>query len=145
MYKVNGGCHCGNIRLELELTSAPATYRPRACDCDFCRKHAAAYISDPGGSLVIRIRDSRELRRYRQGAGLAEYLFCASCGVFVGVVYSDEGKLYGSVNARAVGTGEAFGPEQVVSPKQLSADEKSRRWRDIWFAKVEVQAASASK
>jgi hypothetical protein len=29
-----------------------------------------------------------------------------------------------------------FGPEQGVSPKWLSPDQKVRRWRALWFADV---------
>lgn len=63
----------------IELTRAPATYNPRACDCDLCRKHGAAYVSDAQGSLVIRIKDARARGKYRQGSGKA-----TSC--FVGIV-----------------------------------------------------------
>src|SRR5450756_2542718 len=50
MNKVSGGCHCGNITVDLELTAEPETYHPRVCDCDFCRKHGAASLSDTKGS-----------------------------------------------------------------------------------------------
>src|ERR1700692_2772561 len=32
MHMVSGGCHCGNILVDLELASAPGAYSPRACD-----------------------------------------------------------------------------------------------------------------
>jgi hypothetical protein len=35
-----------------------------------------------------------------------------------------------------------FGPEQAVSPKLLSPDQKVRRWRDIWFPDVLFDAQS---
>jgi hypothetical protein len=136
--KLTGGCHCGNIQIELELTRAPETYNPRACDCDFCTKHSAAYVSDPKGSLAIRIKDESKVGKYRQGNAIAEFLICTSCGVLVGVTYKSERQVYGAANAKAIQGGKGFGPEQPVSPKKLSGDEKMSRWQDVWFPDVIV-------
>jgi hypothetical protein len=138
MHKVNGGCHCGNIRVDIELARVPGTYIPRACDCDFCRKHGASYVSDPQGSLLIRIRDERQSGSYRQGSGLAEFLHCRNCGVLVGALYRSDGRLYAAVNAQAVDARVPFGAEQPVSPKKLSDSEKMGRWQDVWFSNVSV-------
>lgn len=70
MHRLSGQCHCQAIQLELQLPQPPASYQPRACDCDFCRKHAAAYVSDPDGALRIRARPGA-LGLYRQGSGKA--------------------------------------------------------------------------
>ena len=74
MSRLTGGCHCGNIAVSVELTRAPDAYHPRACDCDFCRKHGASWVSDPQGSLRIRIREESDVNRYTQGAGIAGML-----------------------------------------------------------------------
>jgi hypothetical protein len=136
---VNGGCHCGNIRLEITLTGAPETYQPRACDCDFCVKHAAAYVSDANGELRIYIANSGNTARYRQGSAQAEFLVCRECGVLVAVLLEDTGRVYGTVNARAVDANVKFGNEQPVSPKALAADAKVTRWRKVWFANVAIR------
>lgn len=141
MHGASGGCHCGNVLVELELSRAPGTYHPRACDCDFCRKHGAAYLSDPQGSLLIRIKDERRSGSYRQGSGTAEFLLCKDCGVLVGVLYRSDAGIHGAVNARAIDRidGQAsFGPEQPVSPRTLAAGDKVKRWRDVWFPGVRV-------
>jgi hypothetical protein len=138
MHRFGGGCYCGNIHLEVTLPREPSAYRPRACDCDFCQKHGAAYVSDPQGSLVIRTQDERETARYRQGSGLAELLLCRTCGVLVGALYSGEGRLCASVNFKALDCRADFGAEQAVSPKKLAADEKIKRWQDLWFADVKI-------
>ena len=44
MLSLSGACHCGALRLQLTLPGDPADYAPRACDCDFCRKHGAAFF-----------------------------------------------------------------------------------------------------
>ena len=36
-----GSCHCQRLQLALHGSLDPAATSPRACDCDFCRKHAA--------------------------------------------------------------------------------------------------------
>lgn len=141
MSTLTGGCHCGNIQLELVLTRTQDTYNPRACDCDFCTKHSAAYLSDPKGSLAIRIKDESKVGRYRQGNAIAEFLICSNCGVLAAVTYANEGRLYGAANARAIQGGKGFGPEQTVSPKTLSADQKMSRWQDVWFPDVRVTAS----
>ncbi len=64
--------------------------------------------------------------------------FYSLCGVLVSVLYRNDGRLYAAVNAKAVGGGKAFGAEQSVSPKTLSASEKAKRWQDIWFSSVSV-------
>lgn len=138
MHELEGGCYCGNVRLEIRLSRPPEGYNPRACDCDFCTKHSAAYFSDPAGSLRVRIRDEARVSRYRQGSGQAEFLVCADCGVLVGVMYASEGRLFGAVNARAAEGGVKFGPEQAVSPKRLSAADKAQRWQDAWFSDVSI-------
>jgi hypothetical protein len=139
--ELSGGCHCGNLKLKMTLSRAADTYDPRACDCDFCIPHSAAYVSDPQGSLAIQMEDSSRLARYRQGSGQAEFLLCSGCGVLVGVVYEAEGRLYGAANARAFEGGAPFGPPGTASPKRLTPDEKSARWRTVWFSQVSIGGA----
>ncbi len=143
MHSLSGGCHCGNIRLELQLASEPARYHPRACDCDFCRKHGSAYVSDPRGSLVIRVIDSQHVGGYRQGNELAEMLLCTRCGVLVGALFRDGGRTFATVNVRVLEGNAAFGAEQPVSPQKLSGDEKVARWKSVWFADVVFPAAAS--
>ena len=141
MHRVNGGCHCGNVQLEIELTREPGSYHPRACDCDFCSKHGAAYLSDTQGSLIIRVRDASNTGYYRQGSGAAEFIFCNNCGVLVGVIYRSDGRVYAAVNVKAVEARTNFAAEQPVSPKLLSGAEKITRWQDIWFSNVTIAIA----
>ena len=138
MHSMGGGCHCGNIRVELQLPRDPGAYALRACDCDFCRKHGAAYVSDPHALLTLRIRDERGAGTYRQGSGQAEMLLCRDCGVLVGALHRADGRLYGAVNARVIDGGTRFGAEQPVSPQTLSAEDKVRRWQEIWCANVSI-------
>jgi [ribosomal protein S5]-alanine N-acetyltransferase len=141
MPDVDGGCYCGNLRLTVTFSQDLSAYAPRACDCDFCRKHGAAYVSDPQGALRIHVRRGHELRRFRQGSNTAEMLLCSRCGVLVGALYQEPDGLFGTLNVRSLDERAAFGAEQSVSPKMLSADRKVQRWREIWFSRVILDVA----
>jgi hypothetical protein len=137
LHTVSGGCYCGNIVVELKLTFDPDICHPRACDCDFCRMHGAAYVSDPNGTLTIRVEDQRALGKFRQGASLADFLLCRTCGVLVGVLHRDPQGIHAAVNARALKY-TTFAAEQPVSPKKLPGDDKVKRWQQIWFRNIAI-------
>lgn len=136
MYELKGSCHCGNVSVELALTRPPHEYNPRACDCDFCRKHGASYVSDPNGSLIVHVRDEKSLHRYRQGSNTADMVLCGNCGVLIGGAYQSEGNVFAAINAMIIDGGAKFGETTPASPKELAAAEKVRRWTDLWFANV---------
>jgi len=144
MAQLEGGCHCGNITVRVELEREPAAYAPRACDCEFCRKHGAAWLSDPRGSLSIEVRAERDTSRYAQGDRLAEMLLCRNCGVLVSALWHEQ-HLFGVVNANVLAQREAFAETKPVSPRTLSADEKRSRWQSIWFAQVTVAAPERAR
>ncbi|SDH80289.1 GFA family protein [Pseudomonas panipatensis] len=137
---LRGSCHCANLSLEIGLSRPPHSYQPRACDCDFCRQHAASYLSDAAGSLRIKVRDPAALGRYRQGSGTAEFLFCRGCGVLIGVVYEEAGRTYAALNSRVVEGAPAFGETLAASPKTLPIGERVQRWKQLWFADVQLLA-----
>jgi len=137
-HTVSGGCHCHNISVTMQLSHPLEHYKPRACDCDFCVRHGAAYVSDAEGSLSMHIRDERAVGRYMQGDQLAEFILCRNCGVLIGATYRSDGRLYAAVNANIMGAPSGFGETRVASPKQLSAEEKTKRWRSLWFPQVVI-------
>jgi hypothetical protein len=53
-----------------------------------------------------------------------------------GALYRESHRLFGTLNVRGLDSRLSFGPEQGVSPKLLSADQKVRRWRELWFPDV---------
>jgi hypothetical protein len=144
MHDLTGRCHCGNIRLSIRLSRAQGEYGPRACDCDFCRKHGAAYVSDRDGCLQIGIEDPSRISLYKQGNELAEMIVCARCGVLVGALFREDGALYATVNVRVVEGAGAFGTEQGISPKLLAADDKVSRWKKLWFRNVTLTSAATA-
>lgn len=132
---LRGGCHCGAVAVSFTSTLDPAATSPRACDCSFCRRHGAAWVSDPAGELAIAARDGR-LARYRQGSNTADFLLCARCGVLVAVVLEDGGVRFGAVNAGCLDS--QFAVARCASPQQLARDEKVERWRRLWAPRVVV-------
>lgn len=141
MHPLAGSCHCGNITVTVGLTRPPHEYIPRACDCEFCCKHGAAYISDPAGSLVIKLADKQLLQKYRQGSATADMLICAGCGVLIGGCYQADGQLFAAINSRIIDGNSIFAASQPVSPKTLSADQKVQRWTQLWFRNVRLITA----
>ena len=81
-----GGCHCGNLRVRVRLTTAPADTPIRSCACSFCRSHGTRTLSDPAGQVEVAVSDLSLTRRYRFGSRTADYLLCRGCGVYVGAV-----------------------------------------------------------
>lgn len=140
--EIEGRCHCGNVVVSASFCDQPASLAPRECDCDFCRMQGAAYVSDPRGRIRFAVHDESGLRRYRQGAEQADMLICARCGVLVGVCYREQGVLYAAVNVRVMPA--VFGAAAAVSPRLLSASEKSARWKRFWFADARIDGSAPS-
>ena len=131
-------CHCGNISAVVTLTKELSEYTPRACDCDFCIKNGAAYISDAEGKLKIDIAKPDETTLYRQGDNLVELLTCKNCGVLVAVTYTDNGTVIGGINSTTLVNRSNLPSSQVASPKLLSSSQKIERWKEIWFPVVSI-------
>ena len=135
-----GGCHCGALRFAFSTAQALADFVPRACDCAFCTRHRAGWVSDAAGSL--RIEADGRLKRYRQGSGQADFLLCADCGVLVAVLArTTDGRLLGAANRNAFDGREAFPDETTVSPQQLGPEAKLSRWTQLWTP-VELEVRS---
>jgi hypothetical protein len=133
MATLRGGCHCGKLAIAFDTRCAPAGLHPRACDCSFCRKHGAAWLSDAAGHLEVTVGKSGALREYRQGSGHARFLLCADCGVLVAVVFGSGQDMLGAVNAACLEGAALFGAAVVVSPQALGGEAKIARWRQLWM------------
>jgi len=139
---LHGSCHCGQLSIAFSTTLDTAGLTPRACDCSFCRKHGAAYISDPAGKLSIHARGGA-LRHYQQGSNNADFLVCGSCGVLVAVVFEHLSRLYGAANAGCLDGRIPLADAVPSSPQMLSADDKISRWIRLWVPDVELKMCDA--
>jgi hypothetical protein len=97
-----GGCHCGALEFRYETAILVAAWSVRACQCSFCRTHAALSTSDPAGSLAFQATARGLLQRYRFGSGVTDFLICRICGVYVGASCSDATGHFGVINVRAL-------------------------------------------
>jgi len=143
MHKVTGECHCGNISYVAEMPKAPSTYKPRACDCNFCVSHGAEYISDKNGFLIFTIKNKSEINRYKQGSQILEFLICKKCGVLVGALYKDETNIYSSINIRPSRSAYEFGLTEEISPEQLNDKQRIELWKSFWFRNVQFKYGHA--
>lgn len=76
--KVSGGCHCGAVRFEAEMTDPPVPALD--CNCSICSMTGFLHIIVPHQKFeLLSGRDA--LVSYRFGTEAAEHLFCGRCGV----------------------------------------------------------------
>lgn len=72
-----GGCHCGAVRFEVE---APAELDVVECNCSMCRLTGYQHLMV--AREQFRLLSGREnLVSYRFNTGVAEHLFCKTCGI----------------------------------------------------------------
>jgi hypothetical protein len=122
-----GSCHCGALRVSFE-TAKPLA--PRACQCSFCRMHAARSISDPEGSASIEWDEEPLLYRFASRA--ADYVVCARCGIYIGAVTDAPDGRIATLNLNAF---ENPRPELAASPISYhgeTAERKAERRRERW-------------
>jgi len=140
---LRGSCHCGCLRIAVATRQVPAAIVPRACDCAFCRKHGAAWISDPAGQLRVTAGEAGTLREYEQGSNAARFLLCARCGVLVAAIFRHASGIRGVANAGCLDGDVALGAPATASPQWLGPDEKVARWLRLWIADVVLEMAGA--
>ncbi|MFM9885251.1 MAG: GFA family protein [Burkholderiales bacterium] len=132
MHHLEGGCHCGNVRVIYRTAVAPEDAKPRACQCSFCRKHNTRAVSDPSGSLTITVGDGAALSRYRFGLGSAEFLICRTCGVYTAAYMADPDDRHGYATLMANAL-DAQGRYPLATPTvydgEGEADRRERRRR----------------
>jgi hypothetical protein len=124
-----GGCHCGNLRLNLRLTREPAEVRLRACGCSFCRAHNTRTASDPQGSVDIWAEDWTLVQSYRFGTGTAEFVICRRCGVYIGAIGESGAGARAVINTTCLDDRAAFTrePAPVDHGGEATDDRLARR------------------
>jgi hypothetical protein len=121
----SGGCHCGNIRVRLRLTTDPAAVPLRACTCSFCRAHATRTLSDPAGLFEAWAEDWADVERYRFGTRTADYLVCRRCGVYIAAVCETDAGPRAVVNINSLDARAEF--TQPASPTDRDGESETER------------------
>jgi hypothetical protein len=138
-----GKCQCGRVTVTFTTDNA-ATLQPRACQCSFCRRHGSHTMSDPAGRIVFRA-DRGAIDRYQFAMRSADFLMCANCGVYVGVVARIDGADYAAVNVVGSDIAElAARPAVKVYLDQETRAERDARRRRIWSPAQVIEAAPAA-
>ena len=97
--RIDGSCHCGNIRFAFDWPGAGSGIPVRACGCGMCSKHGGVWTSHPQGRFELRIAEEARVTRYRFGTKTADFHVCATCGVVPIVTCVLDGTRYAVVNA----------------------------------------------
>ena len=97
-----GGCHCGALGFSFQTALPLTEWSVRACQCGFCRAHAALTTSDPSGRLAFHVRQSEALQRYRFGLMTADFLLCRCCGIYLGAQIATAHGAFGIINTLAL-------------------------------------------
>lgn len=140
LHEIKGRCHCGNIEY-LFRSPVPMMELPvKSCDCSFCIKQGACYVSHPQGRLEVLVKDRSRVSQYRFGTESAEVYICSTCGVFPFIVGTIAGQLYAVLNANSI-NGLHIEHAKIVPAEHVdnrTAEERSERWKKNWIPKVEI-------
>jgi len=127
MHDYVGSCHCGSIAYRYNTAILPAEWSVRACQCSFCRLHAALTTSDTHGSVTFVIADPTALQRYRFGHRSADFLLCAHCGTYLAAIFSTEIGGFGVINVRTL----TEPPHDLPEPQPVSLEDESPEARRV--------------
>ena len=140
--RIEGKCHCGNIRYLLEWPGDATEIKTRACDCTFCTKHGGHWTSHRDAELIATVHDASLVSKYRFGTATADFYVCSRCGAVPFVVSAIDDRLYAVVN---VNTLEGINPSSLVRAAtnfdgEGSGERLERRKRN-WIQNVRISAA----
>lgn len=77
MYRCEGGCHCGRVRIEVEIPSRVTVNR---CNCSICQKSGYLHLIVPAERFKL-LAGEESLAEYTFNTGVARHLFCRRCGI----------------------------------------------------------------
>jgi hypothetical protein len=139
--RLEGGCHCGRLRVAFTTAKAVTELPLRACQCTFCRRHGALTTSDPAGEVVLTVAELPAGGWYRFGTGMTDFWLCPACGVYVGAYVESGGQGRAVVNIRALDARDEFtqGPAPMDYGQETPEMRLERRIR-VWSpARVETR------
>jgi hypothetical protein len=136
---LKGGCHCGNVTFELYTNKTESDLVTRACQCSFCRKHAANWIADPEGMAAVRYANRQNVSFYRFGSRTSDFIICKTCGVLTVSLCEIDGEAYAVHNIKSM-EGYAFACEPAMTSFDgESVEERLARRKRNWTSKVQIK------
>lgn len=134
---LTGKCHCGNISYKFKTGKKIGDFSIRRCDCTYCTKTGARYISDPEGELEIQIQSNETSQNYQFGTKTASFVVCKNCGGVPVATCEIEGNTYGIVNINTLDEVEHFGRHaNVMSYDGEALDDRLSRRQKNWIGNV---------
>lgn len=129
----SGGCHCGNIGVQLRLSRSPEQMPLRSCACSFCRAHGTRTLSDRDGEATITAADWSLVERYRFGSATADYMLCRRCGVYVGAICDTSSGRRAVINVNCLDDRAAFtqtpaAPDYDGEATDARLDRRATNW-----------------
>lgn len=73
---LNGGCHCGRVRLRVRVSAREAL----DCNCSVCTKKGFLHLIVAKDDFEL-LQGDDALSTYSFGTGVARHTFCATCGM----------------------------------------------------------------
>lgn len=79
-FQYKGGCHCGNVRFNINLHNPIETEEITLCNCSICEKlsYLHLFVNKEDFELTTQIEN---LTCYQFNQNIAEHYFCSSCGI----------------------------------------------------------------
>jgi hypothetical protein len=140
--RIEGSCHCGNIRYVLDWPGDKSDIKIRACGCAFCTKHGGSWTSHRDSELVAEIRHPSLLSKYRFGTRTADFYVCARCGAVPFVTGAIDDRVYAVVN---VNTFEGIDPSSLARTATNfdgeGTGERLERRKRNWIPTVRISGA----
>jgi hypothetical protein len=121
-----GGCHCGRVRFRVRDDLSRVT----ECNCSICAKKGVLHLIVPRDRFEL-LSGEEELTTYRFNTGVAEHLFCRTCGIHSFYVpRSDPDKI--DVNVRCLDPGAVDVASLAVQPFDGRHWEQAMQGRVPW-------------
>ena len=77
MTTVAGGCHCGQVRYEAQVSSSVTAQR---CNCSICSQTGFIHVIVPAARFSL-LSGQEDIAEYTFNSRTARHLFCSRCGV----------------------------------------------------------------
>ncbi len=139
---VRGACHCGNVEGELRWPAKSTVITARHCGCSFCRKHGAAWTSNPDAELYLTVHDAGSVSVYRFGTSTADFLICSECGVPTVVVGGNPENYHAVVNVNTLDTTGFTLEDATTDFAGEEVEDRLARRRKNWIPSVTIRGLS---
>ncbi len=77
MKPYQAGCHCGAVKIEIDL---PDEIEVHECNCSMCRMVGFQHVIVPADRFRL-LQGQEEITTYTFNTGVAKHTFCSQCGV----------------------------------------------------------------